>query len=77
MSRRAAAFTQADVRRALKAAQMASPGVQFAVEVGEGRALIFPVDPTRWFTPAAIASAPLIPAETASAPLADPPKWSL
>ena len=42
MTRRAAAFTQADVRRALRAAQLEQPGVAFAIEIGGGVARIVP-----------------------------------
>lgn len=78
MSRRAAAFTQADVRRALKAAQLAQPGVAFAVEIGGGKARIVPLAASRPPDPPAPAnddsSAPA-PAPAAPAPLDSAPKW--
>ena len=46
MSRRAAAFTQADVHRALKAAMQAQPGVAFAIELDGATLRIVPVDRT-------------------------------
>ncbi len=42
MTRARAAFTQADVRRALRAAQLAQPGVAFAIEIAGGVARIVP-----------------------------------
>ena len=43
MTRRAAAFTQADVHRAFKAAMQAQPGVQFGVALVDGVVCIVPV----------------------------------
>jgi hypothetical protein len=45
MGRRPASFTQAEVRRALRAAQLAQPGVRFSVEISGGVVRIVPVDP--------------------------------
>ena len=43
VTRRAAAFTQADVHRAFKAAMQAQPGVQFGVALVNGVVCIVPV----------------------------------
>ncbi len=75
MSRRAAAFTQADIHRALKAALQAQPGVRFEVVIGGGVARIVPVNdapqPPREPDPSASPAAALPP------PLDSKPKWIL
>ena len=53
MTRRAAAFTQADVHRAFKAAMQAQPGVQFGVALVNGVVCIVPVAATPEPPPAA------------------------
>lgn len=72
MSRRAAAFTQADVRRALRAAQLAQPGVAFAVEIGGGVARIVPIAAS---AAALVAAAPPPPANDDEKPIDKGPKW--
>lgn len=60
MSRRAAAFTQADAARALRAAEQVAPG-RYAVEIGrDGAITIRP----------AVGLSPLSPAAPAAAPVA-------
>ena len=58
VTRRAAAFTQADVHRAFKAAMQAQPGVQFGVALVNGVVCIVPVAAA---APAALEPAPAEP----------------
>jgi len=64
-----ASFTQADVARAIRAAQQARPGVKFAIEIAPGGIVrIVPVEPK---------VSPLSPKEDAYNPIEPPGGWRL